>query len=123
MSSSKGVTVIGGKLKFKGSSGGSSSATKKRKTTDDVVNKSSDTNVTSKSSSSGKSDESAEPTLELHLTEAQKRHKQRRIELERKEAKKLVKSTYRDRVEQYNYKLSTMTEHNDIPRVSAAGNG
>ena len=29
----------------------------------------------------------------------------------------------RERVDELNNKLSTMTEHNDIPRISAAGNG
>mmetsp|Transcript_5068 Transcript_5068/g.6674 ORF Transcript_5068/g.6674 Transcript_5068/m.6674 type:complete len:145 (-) Transcript_5068:277-711(-) len=31
--------------------------------------------------------------------------------------------SYRQRIEELNSRLSTMTEHNDIPRVSAAGNG
>jgi protein FAM32A len=31
--------------------------------------------------------------------------------------------SHRERVDDLNEKLSTMTEHNDIPRISAAGNG
>jgi protein FAM32A len=57
------------------------------------------------------------------LTEAQKRHEKRRRELEVEEMKKAVKTTYRQRIEKFNEQLATRTEHNDIPRVSAAGNG
>jgi len=31
--------------------------------------------------------------------------------------------SHRERVEQFNEKLGSLTELNDIPRVSAAGNG
>jgi hypothetical protein len=30
---------------------------------------------------------------------------------------------FRDRIEGFNNRLSRLTEHNDIPRISAAGNG
>jgi protein FAM32A len=59
----------------------------------------------------------------LVLTDAQRRHREKKLLKEQKEIKKMATSTYRDRMEQFNYKLSVMTEHNDIPRVSAAGNG
>eukprot|EP01041_Mallomonas_annulata_P009575 gene9575-19898_t len=58
-----------------------------------------------------------------HLTEAQKRYNRQKLELEGREMKKLVQTTYRERVEDFNVKLSKMSEHNDIPRISAAGNG
>lgn len=57
------------------------------------------------------------------LTESQLKHKRARAELELRQAKKLVSSSYRERVEDFNARLSRMTEHNDIPRISAAGNG
>jgi len=57
------------------------------------------------------------------LTEAQKRHEKRKRELEVEEMKKAVTTTYRQRIEALNNQLATMTEHNDVPRVSAAGNG
>ena len=44
-------------------------------------------------------------------------------EREEEDARKAVKDTHRSKVEEFNYKLSRMTEHNDIPRISAAGNG
>mmetsp|Transcript_726 Transcript_726/g.917 ORF Transcript_726/g.917 Transcript_726/m.917 type:complete len:120 (-) Transcript_726:1375-1734(-) len=57
------------------------------------------------------------------LTEAERRHKKRALEKRKEEAAKAVNKTHRERVEEFNNKLSTLTEHNDIPRVSAAGNG
>ena len=57
------------------------------------------------------------------LTESQLKHKRAREETELRQAKKLVSSSYRERVEDFNARLSRMTEHNDIPRISAAGNG
>jgi protein FAM32A len=58
------------------------------------------------------------------LTEAQKRHMAKKLKREsEKGAAEIIKTTYRERVENFNMKLSTLTEHNDIPRVSAAGNG
>lgn len=59
------------------------------------------------------------------LTEAQKRHMAKKLKRESAQgaAGEIIKTTYRERVENFNMKLSTLTEHNDIPRVSAAGNG
>ena len=36
---------------------------------------------------------------------------------------KIASQSHRERVETFNTKLSKLTELNDIPRVSAAGNG
>ena len=58
-----------------------------------------------------------------YLTEAQKKHNQKMLEKQEKDAKKLSSTSFRDRIDQFNSKLSRMTEHNDIPRISAAGNG
>lgn len=58
------------------------------------------------------------------LTEAQKRHKLRQLEKEKQGAgKKLIETPYRERIEAFNNTLASMSEHNDIPRISAAGNG
>ena len=63
------------------------------------------------------------------MTEAQKRHRQKLIEREKellargKKGKEAEIKSFRDRIEEFNSKLSTLTEHNDIPRISAAGNG
>ena len=123
--------VIKGKLKFKGSGGNSSSTyssgSKKRPLEADakvidVPSKAAADKAEGLASSSEKATavQTHEPD---YLTEAQRKHQRRMIEHEAKEAKKLVKTSYRERVEQFNAKLSTLTEHNDIPRISAAGNG
>jgi protein FAM32A len=57
------------------------------------------------------------------LTAAEKRSKSFKQKRERKEMEKIVSMSHRERVETFNAKLGELTEHNDIPRVSAAGNG
>ena len=42
---------------------------------------------------------------------------------EKQELEKVASKSHRDRIEEFNEKLGNLTEHNDIPRVSAAGNG
>lgn len=120
--------VVKGKLKLKGSAPSSSSQ---------ASSKVSKTQLTSSQSSADssqlrkrkfeESNDSIETleglAKEVHLTDAQKRFKQKQQERETAEAKKLVGSSYRERINQFNEKLSKLTEHNDIPRVSAAGNG
>lgn len=101
----KKAVVIGGKLKLKGDSGSSS---KKRKI---------------ESVSVTKVEAVAAVPPVATLTEAQKRHREKQIELEAKQAKKLSSASFRDRIESFNERLAKTTEHNDIPRVSAAGNG
>ena len=54
------------------------------------------------------------------LTESQER--QRKV-MESREVKKVAEKSYRERIEEFNHALGTQTEHNDIPRVSSAGNG
>ena len=118
--------VVPGKLKFKGS---------KRK--DNKINRNETASLSSgglktkemdrennmelkvSSSESGK----GEKRPVLYMTDAQKIHKEKRKVAEEKELKKLLKTTHRDRIEMFNCRLGQMTEHNDIPRISAAGNG
>ncbi len=64
-----------------------------------------------------------EEAVDDGLTDTQRRHKQRLLDKEKAEISKFVAKTHRQRVEEYNIKLANMTEHNDLPRVSAAGNG
>jgi protein FAM32A len=124
----KSAVVVGGKFRFKGESSLPGVAKKKKKgaTTGTVVN-----------ASAALTDEAAEEerdTLskkltadgeggEDYLTDAQRRHRQKQREAEAKEVAAAVAVPYRERIQKFNYKLSTTTEHNDIPRVSAAGNG
>ena len=68
--------------------------------------------------------EAAEFSAEALMTDAERKHKKKMDEiLKNKVAKEMSQSSYRERVEAFNHKLATLTEHNDIPRVSAAGNG
>jgi protein FAM32A len=57
------------------------------------------------------------------LTDAEKRALRRRLERERIDAEKIAQKSHRERIEEFNTKLASQTELNDIPRVSAAGNG
>ncbi len=57
------------------------------------------------------------------LTETQRRHIARQKEREKKNIKNMVSKSHRERIDEFNQYLSVLTEHNDIPRVSAAGNG
>ena len=111
------TTVIGGKLKLKGVSiGGNDKKQKKRKITE-----------TGNTGNTEKTEKSVEGRTDLvpeeYLTEAQKKHIQKKEKLDSHNSKNIVAMSYRERVETFNYKLSTLSEHNDIPRVSAAGNG
>lgn len=58
-----------------------------------------------------------------NLTTAERKAMKRRLERERIEAEKIAEKSHRERVEEFNQKLASLTELNDIPRVSAAGNG
>jgi len=107
------AVVIGGKFRFKGDS---KKKTIKRPT--DVLLASS-----TSSSSTGSSNLSAQQEDDLLLTDTQKRHKQKKREMEKEEAAAAVAVSYRERINKFNYTLSTTSEHNDVPRVSAAGNG
>jgi protein FAM32A len=60
---------------------------------------------------------------EPDLTDAEKAAKKRKEKRDLEELKKVASKSHRERVEEYNSKLSNLTEHNDIPRISAAGNG
>ena len=57
------------------------------------------------------------------MTAAERASFQKKQERELEELKSIAQKSHRERVEAYNEKLSQLTEHNDIPRVSAAGNG
>ena len=111
--------VLGGKLKLKGSSGES----KKRKAgVQEVANLEGGSRST-ESPTIAATDYAVEPVKPTtFLTETQRKQQEKKLKMDLQSAKSNV-ATYRDRVEQFNYKLATTTEHNDIPRISAAGNG
>ena len=114
--------VIRGKLKLKGFNTSSTKKTSNSVPSNELLSrdeKNTDNQSSAAASNTIKSTEESNP----HLTEAQRKFLKRKTELELQTIKKLSSTTYRDRVENFNQKLSTMTEHNDIPRISAAGNG
>ena len=112
--------VVGGKLKFKGSQRKDKKTN--RSESDKSVAMPSSVSDQKKETNVGLS-ESGEKKSVLFMTDAQKIHKEKRKANEEKELKKFIKTTHRDRIEMFNLRLGQMTEHNDIPRVSAAGNG
>lgn len=57
------------------------------------------------------------------LTDAERAALKRKEKRDIEELKKVASKSHRERVEEFNSKLSSLTEHNDIPRISAAGNG
>jgi len=57
------------------------------------------------------------------MTEAEKRYHKVLEARASESAAKAVEITHRMKVEKFNEGLSNLSEHNDIPRVSAAGNG
>jgi protein FAM32A len=60
--------------------------------------------------------------VSVTLTKTQENLMRAQMENEKLSSTKPQK-TYREKVNEFNDKLSTLTEHNDIPRISAAGNG
>ncbi|CEG36510.1 Conserved alpha-helical protein [Plasmopara halstedii] len=57
------------------------------------------------------------------MTPAQRRHAEHKKKREQEEIEKMASKTYRERIEELNQHLGSLTEHHDVPRVSAAGNG
>jgi protein FAM32A len=122
---------IGGRLKLKGVKAiGSGSSTKK----DSKKTLSASTTTTTTTTTSSKEEKKEKSSWigkavdveneESFLTDVQRRHREKTRQIQRERvAKKLTETSYRDRLDAFNHKLATETEHNDIPRVSAAGNG
>jgi len=105
-----------GKLNFKGD--------KKKKKSKHKV--SSVDEVKKRDSTDKHSDEGVTKQLsdsDDELTAAEKKSLRFKSKQARREMKKVVQLSHRERVEQFNEKLGSLTELNDIPRVSAAGNG
>lgn len=69
-------------------------------------------------------DKSEELELDTdEMTPAQRRHAEHQKKREQEVIEKLASKTYRERIEELNQHLGSLTEHHDVPRVSAAGNG
>jgi protein FAM32A len=66
------------------------------------------------------------PRVEVHTIEktaAQLKYEATMLARQRDDIAKGSELTHRDKIKKLNEKLSKLTEFNDIPRISAAGNG
>ena len=78
------------------------------------------------SSTAGGGEEQEEPAEEDpadFMTDAERRYHKTMKQRASQAAQSAVTKTHREKVEDFNFLLDNLTEHNDIPRVSAAGNG
>jgi protein FAM32A len=127
--------VIGGKLKLKGSGGSSShrtattsrpaasSSSSSTDTSSSEKKRIAETDVGGEDAAVVTETKAAKTSTDSYMTAAERRHLEKKKELETRLVKQGKGKTYRDRIDEFNSKLSVMSEHNDIPRVSAAGNG
>jgi len=108
---------MGGSLSFKGEKKKSKKKSKsaKHKSEKEVV----PVVVASKQTDIGVEDEEDHEDM----TEAERKALKRKLERQREDNKKIAQKSHRERVEELNDHLGSLTELNDIPRVSAAGNG
>lgn len=118
------VPVVGGKLKLKGSksfSGKPSSSSRESLfESDSIVGKK--RSVVDEKYDTRDTTESKDIIVD-GLTDAQRRHLQKKKQIQSTTIKRLASVSYRERLDKFNLKLAQSTEHNDIPRISAAGNG
>lgn len=56
--------------------------------------------------------------VEDRRTEAEKRRDAHMMKYEQERAKKAASKSHRQRIEEFNKKLATLTEHHDIPKIS-----
>jgi protein FAM32A len=103
---------LGGALSFKGDGKKSKKKSKKSK----AKHKLQDDLIPAGLSNNGN-------VVEDELTEAERKAMKFIRHRQQQESEKIATKSHRERVEELNEKLGNMTELNDIPRVSAAGNG
>jgi protein FAM32A len=106
-SMTKKPAFIGGALSFKGDKKG---AKKKKANAKHEVGES--------KKAESPTDLGMETAIKADLTDAERKALKYKLERERKELEQVAKKSHRERVEEFNEKLSNLTELNDIPRVS-----
>jgi protein FAM32A len=113
---------VGGALNFKGEK--SRIKKKKRRVKHDLQQSPPPTTTTS-FTTTGTETSRNDTTDNIYdgLTDTERKAQRRRLERERMDAEKIAQKSHRERIEEFNTKLASQTELNDIPRVSAAGNG
>mmetsp|Transcript_5676 Transcript_5676/g.6296 ORF Transcript_5676/g.6296 Transcript_5676/m.6296 type:complete len:117 (-) Transcript_5676:358-708(-) len=112
---------IGGALSFKGDKKKLKKRSKKTKKSIDKMNEERDyhdtiENIPAESVPYDNDDDD-------ELTEAERKALKFKKQRQKEDSEKIAQKSHRQRVEELNEKLGSMTELNDIPRVSAAGNG
>ncbi len=107
---------LGGALSFKGAK----KKSKKKKKSKSKHKLKDERDVAQVTRSSPPSDED---DVDDEMTEAERKALKFKRRRQQEESKKIAQLSHRERVETLNEKLGNMTELNDIPRVSAAGNG
>eukprot|EP00558_Chaetoceros_sp_UNC1202_P004508 CAMPEP_0197232996 /NCGR_PEP_ID=MMETSP1429-20130617/1170_1 /TAXON_ID=49237 /ORGANISM="Chaetoceros sp., Strain UNC1202" /LENGTH=117 /DNA_ID=CAMNT_0042691167 /DNA_START=199 /DNA_END=552 /DNA_ORIENTATION=+ len=114
-------TFLGGKLNLKGGK-------KKKKKSKHSLNKTGkdeerNTKVDTTAEDVIHADEDGIADYDDDLTETERKSLRVKKERETQELEKIANQSHRERIEEFNEKLGNLTELNDIPRVSAAGNG
>uniref|UniRef100_A0A7R9VT13 DUF1754-domain-containing protein n=1 Tax=Pseudictyota dubia TaxID=2749911 RepID=A0A7R9VT13_9STRA len=115
------TTFLGGKLSFKGDKKSKKAKKKSRKAKHRSSKGHNDEET--KRTELPSSDHENAGSSDDDMTEAERRAMKVKLERERKDLEKIARQSHRERVENFSEKLGSLTEHNDIPRVSAAGNG
>ena len=117
------ANAIGGSLRIKGLDLKRKKKKKKRKRKREEDDKEEPGYSGTKQSEEDPGIEDAEDAHDDFLTDAERRYQKVMRERASETAKVAVTKTHRQKVEELNSYLDRLTEHNDIPRVSAAGNG
>ncbi|KYR01219.1 DUF1754 family protein [Tieghemostelium lacteum] len=103
--------TIGGKLKLKGSS---------VPLTPNHSNKKKKKPIIKKIQQEPVEEEEFNPRIEVrdsHLTDAQRKHKEKQLRKEAERISKIIGKSHKEKIEDYNKYLSSLSEHHDIPKV------
>jgi len=112
-----GVAFMGGKLNLKGDK------KKKHKKKSKKSKHSKKVDPESSTIKSNKDTKEPQEQVDDELTDAERKSLRFKNDNEQREFEKNAGKSHRERIEEFNTHLGSLTELNDIPRVSAAGNG
>eukprot|EP00592_Proboscia_alata_P018978 CAMPEP_0194407070 /NCGR_PEP_ID=MMETSP0176-20130528/5117_1 /TAXON_ID=216777 /ORGANISM="Proboscia alata, Strain PI-D3" /LENGTH=115 /DNA_ID=CAMNT_0039206495 /DNA_START=36 /DNA_END=384 /DNA_ORIENTATION=+ len=115
------MAFVGGKLNLKG--GGSLKQKKKKSKRSKNRLRSSDAKKEAALDAAVAAAAAIDDDEEDDMTDAERRNMKFKLEEKKRDVHELVQKSHRERVEEINDHLGSLTELNDIPRVSAAGNG
>ncbi|KAN0041158.1 hypothetical protein ACTFIV_003694 [Dictyostelium citrinum] len=104
--------VVTGKLKLKGDVPETPSHSKKKKKSKKVKNE-----IVDKQEQHADEEETSNIKVSKTLTDAEKKHKEKLNRKEQKRIDKLVNKSHKEKIEEYNKYLSSLSEHHDIPKV------